>query len=121
MFEKAKLQSKAIIYSHNKNIYGASHKTVRRQEDFRLRSVLICIVDLKMILFFGFFIYFYKWVVKWEQKLCLFWTGKVGSTALYEWDLITGNGMGNFENGNGISLLQWSLNSFNFSTDTWNQ
>ena len=55
--------------------------------------------------------------VKWELRLCLSWTGKWDHLH-WDWDLITGNGMGNFENGNEISLLLWSLNSFNFSIDT---
>ena len=32
------------------------------------------------------------------------WKNGINCTGI-AWDLVTGNGMGNFENGNGISLL----------------
>ncbi len=47
--------------------------------------------------------------------ICLFWTGKTGFTALGLGFNHLGNGMGNLKNGNGVSLLQWSPNSLNFS------
>ncbi len=52
-------ESKAKQFiAKTKNANRAGHKSVRRQDSLNLRSILVRIVDLKMIFFVDFFIYF---------------------------------------------------------------